>query len=85
MSLNLKFTHSALIIQTKLAQDFIQASSVHSETLLHNCICYSNTRGVTTGTLLWSGMPVMGLTRPNAQWKGLDDSSDGWMTLQPCK
>jgi hypothetical protein len=26
-----------------------------------------------TGTLLWSGMSVMGLTRLSAQWKGSDD------------
>jgi hypothetical protein len=39
---------TTLIIQTKLVQDFIQASIAHSETLLQHCSCYSNTRGVTT-------------------------------------
>jgi hypothetical protein len=29
-----------------------------------------------TSTLLWNGMPIMGLTRLSAWWKGLDDSSD---------
>jgi hypothetical protein len=38
-----------------------------------------------TGTLFWSGTSVMGLTRLSARWKGLDDSSDGWMTLHTCK
>jgi hypothetical protein len=37
--------------------------------------------GTLTGMLLWSGTSVMGLTRLSAWWKGLDDSSDGWMTL----
>jgi hypothetical protein len=41
--------------------------------------------GTLTGTLLWSGMSVMGLTRLSARWKGSDDSSDGWMTLHTCK
>jgi hypothetical protein len=45
--------------------------------------------GTLTGTLLWSGTLVMGLTRLSARWKGSDDSSDGWMTLhmykQRCK
>ncbi len=41
--------------------------------------------GTLTGTLLWSGTSVMGLTRLSAQWKGSDDSSDGWMTLHTCK
>jgi hypothetical protein len=41
--------------------------------------------GTSTGTLLWSGTPVMGLTRLSARWKGSDDSSDGWMTLHTCK
>jgi hypothetical protein len=31
-------------IQTKLAYDFIQASTVHSEILLHYCSYYTNTR-----------------------------------------
>jgi hypothetical protein len=35
------------IIQTKLVQDFIQASLVQSETRLQHCSYYSNTRGVT--------------------------------------
>jgi hypothetical protein len=35
--------------------------------------------GTLTGTLLWSGTSVMEFTRLSAQWKGLDDSSDGWM------
>jgi hypothetical protein len=30
-------------------------------------------------------MSVMGLTRLSARWKGSDDSSDGWMTVQTCK
>jgi hypothetical protein len=38
-----------------------------------------------TSMLLWSGTSVMGLTRLSARWKGLDDSSDGWMTLHMCK
>jgi hypothetical protein len=38
---------TTLIIQTKLVQDFIKASTVHSETLLEHCSGYSNTRGVT--------------------------------------
>jgi hypothetical protein len=38
-----------------------------------------------TGMLLWSGMLVMGLTRLSGRWKGSDDSSNGWMTLQLCK
>jgi hypothetical protein len=38
-----------------------------------------------TGTLLWSGTSVIGLTRLSARWKGSDDSSDGWMTLHRCK
>jgi hypothetical protein len=33
--------------------------------------------GTLTGTLLWSGMPVMGLTRLSVRWKGSDDSNDG--------
>jgi hypothetical protein len=37
--------------------------------------------GTLTGTLLWSGTSVMGLTRPSTRWKGSDNSSDGWMTL----
>jgi hypothetical protein len=41
--------------------------------------------GTLTSTLLWSGMSVMGLTRLTTRWKGLDDSSDGWMTLHTCK
>jgi hypothetical protein len=32
--------------------------------------------GILTGTLLWSGTSVMGLTRLIARWKGLDDSSN---------
>jgi hypothetical protein len=36
--------------------------------------------GTLTGTLLWSGMSVMGLTRLSARWKGSDDSSIRWMT-----
>jgi hypothetical protein len=46
MSSNLKFKPHALIIQSQLVQDFIQASTAHSETLVQNCSCYSNTRGV---------------------------------------
>jgi hypothetical protein len=41
--------------------------------------------GTSTGTLLWSGTSVMGLTRLSAWWKGSDDLSNEWMTLQPCK
>jgi hypothetical protein len=41
--------------------------------------------GTLSGTLLWSGTSVMGLTRLSARWKGSDDSSDGWMTLHICK
>jgi hypothetical protein len=41
--------------------------------------------GTLTGTLLWSSTSVMGLTRLSAQCRGSDDSSDRWMTLQPCK
>jgi hypothetical protein len=38
-----------------------------------------------TGTLLWSGTSVMGLSRLSTWWKGSDDLSIGWMTLQVCK
>jgi hypothetical protein len=38
--------------------------------------------GTLTGTLLWSGMSVIGLTRLSTRWKGSDD---GWMTLHMCK
>jgi hypothetical protein len=41
--------------------------------------------GTLTGTLLWSGTSVMGLTKLSARWKGSDDSSIGWMTLCMCK
>jgi hypothetical protein len=41
--------------------------------------------GTLTGTLLWSGTSVMGMTRLSTQWKGSNDSSDGWMTLRTCK
>jgi hypothetical protein len=41
--------------------------------------------GTLTGTLLWSGTSVMGLTRLSTRWKGSDDSRDGWMTLHTCK
>jgi hypothetical protein len=41
--------------------------------------------GTPTGMILHSGMSVMGLTRLSARWKGTDDSSNGWMTLHPCK
>jgi hypothetical protein len=41
--------------------------------------------GTLTGMLLWSGTSVMGLTKLSAWWKGLDDSSDEWMTLHMCK
>jgi hypothetical protein len=41
--------------------------------------------GTPTSMLLWSGTVVMGLTRLSTQWKGSDDSSDGWMTLHMCK
>jgi hypothetical protein len=37
----------ALIIQTKQVQVLLQASIVHSKTLLQHYSCYSNTRGVT--------------------------------------
>ncbi len=39
--------HTALIIQTKLAKDFIQASEIYSELLFKHSSCYSDTRGVT--------------------------------------
>jgi hypothetical protein len=35
--------------------------------------------GTLTGTLLWSSMSIMGLTRLSVWWKGSDDSSDRWM------
>jgi hypothetical protein len=41
--------------------------------------------GTLTVMLLWSGTSVMGLTRLSAQWKGSDNSSDGWMTLHMWK
>jgi hypothetical protein len=41
--------------------------------------------GTLTGTSLWSSTSVMGLTRLSARWKGLDDSSDEWMTLHTYK
>jgi hypothetical protein len=41
--------------------------------------------GTLTGTLLWSGTSVMGLTSLSAWWKGSDNSSDGWMILLTCK
>jgi hypothetical protein len=41
--------------------------------------------GTLTGTLFWSGMSVMGLTRLSVRYEGLDDSSDEWMTLHTCK
>jgi hypothetical protein len=41
--------------------------------------------GTLTGTLLWSGTPIIGLTRLSARWKGSDDSIDEWMTLHMCK
>jgi hypothetical protein len=41
--------------------------------------------GTLTGMHLWSGTSVMGLTRLSAWWNGLDDLSDGWMTLHTCK
>jgi hypothetical protein len=41
--------------------------------------------GTPIGTLFCCGMPVMGLTRLTARWKGSDDSSNGWMTLHTCK
>jgi hypothetical protein len=41
--------------------------------------------GTLTGMLLWSDTSVIGLTRLSARWKGLDDSSDKWMTLHICK
>jgi hypothetical protein len=41
--------------------------------------------GTLTGTLLWSGMFIMGLTRLSVRWKGSDNSSDRWMTLHMCK
>jgi hypothetical protein len=33
----------------------------------------------------WSDTSVLRLTRLSARWKGLDDSSDIWMTLHTCK
>jgi hypothetical protein len=41
--------------------------------------------GTLTGTVLWSGMSVVGFTRLSTRWKGSDDSSDGRMTLHMCK
>jgi hypothetical protein len=41
--------------------------------------------GTLTATLLYSGTSVMGLTRLSVRWKGSDNSSDGWMTLQTRK
>jgi hypothetical protein len=41
--------------------------------------------GTLTDTLLWSGTSVMGLTRLSAWWKGSNDSSIGWITLQTYK
>jgi hypothetical protein len=41
--------------------------------------------GTLTGILFGSSMSVMGLTRLAAQWKGSNNSSDGWMTLHTCK
>jgi hypothetical protein len=41
--------------------------------------------GTQTVTLLWNGTLVTGLTRPSARWKGLDKSSNRWMTLHMCK
>jgi hypothetical protein len=41
--------------------------------------------GTLTGTPLWRGTLVMGLTRLSARWKGSDDLSIGWMTLHMCK
>jgi hypothetical protein len=41
--------------------------------------------GTLTSTLLWSGTSAMGLTRLSMWWKELDDSNDGWMTLDTCK
>jgi hypothetical protein len=41
--------------------------------------------GTLTGTLLWSGTSVLGLTRLSTRWKGSDDSSNRWMTLHTCK
>jgi hypothetical protein len=40
--------------------------------------------GTMNGMLLWSNTSVMGFTRLSARLKGLDDSSDGWMTLHIC-
>jgi hypothetical protein len=41
--------------------------------------------GTLTGTLIWSGTPVIGLTRLSTRWKGSDNSSDRLMTLHTCK
>jgi hypothetical protein len=41
--------------------------------------------GTLTGTLLWSDTPVMGLTRLSVRWRGSNDLSNLWMTLQSCK
>jgi hypothetical protein len=41
--------------------------------------------GTLTGTPLWRGTLVMGLTRLNTRWKGSNDLSIGWMTLHMCK
>jgi hypothetical protein len=42
MSSNWNWSHTTLIIQTKLVQDFIQTSIEYSEALLQHCSCYSN-------------------------------------------
>jgi hypothetical protein len=41
--------------------------------------------GTLTGTPIWSGMSVMGLTGLSAWWKGSNDLSDRWMTLHRCQ
>jgi hypothetical protein len=37
--------------------------------------------GTLTGTFVWSGTSVMGLTRLSVRWKGSNDLSIRWMTL----
>jgi hypothetical protein len=41
--------------------------------------------GTLTGTLLWIGTSVIGLTRLSTWWKGSNDLRDWWMTLDMCK
>jgi hypothetical protein len=64
-----------VVVTTPLTVDLSLASELESLPL----------PGTLTGTLLWRGTSVMGLTRLSARWKGSDNSSDGWMTLHTYK